>query len=291
MVNQVYQAGSVDEVLEWLHQYQEKAQLIAGGTDLIIKLRQGTESPAILIDISEIKETSTLKEKDHRISLGSTVTFTTIQQHGFFQNRMKAMAEAAQSVGSPQIRNRATVGGNICNASTAADLLPPLLAMDAVALVQSKDRPRIVPLESFLTGKETTDLMPTEMLISLDFSTLREGEGLGFSKLSVRNALAIARISVAVYLQLDEHGLCRNIRIASGALGIKAQREKNVESLLKNQILDERAIEDASKALEANALERLAGRKTLPFKRYAVQGVFQEALEQARNLCLGRNIK
>lgn len=290
MVNQVYQAHTMEEALNWLDQHKEKAKLIAGGTDLIIKLREGGMMPAVLIDISNMQDTKHIEERDQRIILGSTATFTDIQQSQIFQKRLIAIAQAAQSVGSPQIRHRATVGGNICNASPAADLLPPLLAMNTKALLQSKEASRLLPLEELLTGKETTCLLPEEMLKSIEFSSLGKGEGLGFSKLSVRNALAIARISMAVYLQLDDKGNCRDIRIASGALGLKAQREKNVESLVKDQPLDKKMIETASKALETNTLERLAGRKTLPFKRYAVQGVFQEALEQAMELCVRRDI-
>lgn len=281
MVQNVYQVHEMKQALELLHQHNGQAKLLAGGTDLIIKMREGHVKPAVLIDISSITTTSVIEEKDREIHIGSTATFSEIQNHSLFQERLKAVAVAARSVGSPQIRNRATLGGNICNASPAADLLPPLLALGAVTALRSRESSRFLPLKDFLTGKEKTALRPEEMLERVSFLKLGEGEGLGFSKLGIRNALAIARLSMAVYLKLDQAGFCEEARVASGALGLTAQRETELEHFLRQRSIDEATIDEAAQLLEKTTADRLAGRSTLPFKRHAVQGVFRDALSQA----------
>lgn len=281
LVQNVYQAKDTDSTLNLLNQYQDEAKIVAGGTDLIIQMREGIVSPPVLIDISSILEIREIKEENNTIEMGSTATFTDIEKHVLFKHSLSAIAKAARSIGSPQIRNRATVGGNICNASPAADMLPPLLAMDAMVVLKSKQQTRVMPLSEFVTGKEETLLKADELLEKIRFQNLNPNEGLGFSKLGVRNALAIARLSIAVYVEWDENGICQNIRIASGALGLKAQREWDVETFMKGKCLNSDLFEKVAVFLEESTMKRLAGRSTMNFKRYAVQGVFKQALDEA----------
>jgi CO/xanthine dehydrogenase FAD-binding subunit len=281
LVQNVYQAIDTESTLNLLNQHQGDAKILAGGTDLIIQMREGNVSPPVLIDISSIIETREIKEQNNTIELGSTATFTDIENHALFSNGLSAIANAARSIGSPQIRNRATVGGNICNASPAADMLPPLLAMDAMVVLKSQQQTRVLPLSEFVTGKEKTLLKVDELLEKIRFQALNLNAGLGFSKLGVRNALAIARLSMAVYVERDANGICQNIRIASGALGLMAQREWDVETFMKGKCLNSSLFGDVSAFLEESTMKRLAGRSTMNFKRYAVQGVFRQALDEA----------
>jgi len=281
LVQHVYQAKDTESTLTLLHQHHNDAKILAGGTDLIIQMREGNASPQVLIDISSIPETREIKEHNNTIEMGSTATFTDIEEHALFTNGLSAIAKAAKSVGSPQIRNRATVGGNICNASPAADMLPPLLAMDAMVVLKSKQQTRVLPLSEFVTGKEETLLKSDELLEKIRFQNLNTNEGLGFSKLGIRNALAIARLSMAVYFQWDENKICQNIRVASGALGLKAQREYDVEAFMKGKCLNNSLFAEVAELLEESTMKRLAGRNTMNFKRFAVQGVFRQALDEA----------
>lgn len=281
LVQHVYQAKDTESTINLLNQHQSDAKILAGGTDLIIQMREGNIAPPVLIDISSILETREIKEQKNTIELGSTATFTDIEKHELFNRGLSAIAKAARSIGSPQIRNRATVGGNICNASPAADMLPPLLAMDAMVVLRSKQQTRVLPLSEFVTGKEETLLKADELLEKIRFQNLNSNAGLGFSKLSIRNALAIARLSMAVYVQWDDVENCEDIRIASGALGLKAQREWDVESFIKGKRLNSSLFGEVAGLLEESTMKRLAGRSTMNFKRYAVQGVFKQALEEA----------
>ena len=281
MVQNVFQAMNTDSALNLLHQYQGDAKILAGGTDLIIQMREGHVTPRVLVDISSMEETREIKEQNHTVELGSTATFTDIEKHNVFNSGLSAIAKAARSIGSPQIRNRATVGGNICNASPAADMLPPLLVMDAMVVLKSKRQTRVLPLSDFITGKEETMLEADEMMEKIRFQRVGSCAGLGFSKLGIRNALSIARLSMSVYIEWDENKNCKNVRIASGALGLKAQREWDVENFMKNRRMDQNLIDEAAAVLEESTMQRLAGRSTMNFKRHAVQGVFRQALEEA----------
>jgi CO/xanthine dehydrogenase FAD-binding subunit len=271
----------MDEALQLLQRFGNQAKLIAGGTDLMIQLRDRKISPAVLIDISSISETGAIRLADQFVEIGGTATFTEIEKNAIFGGSMTALAMAARSVGSPQIRNRATAGGNICNASPAADMIPPLLALDAVLILKSSNRTRVVPLDAFITGNGQTQIQPDEMLVKIRFRKMPALSGLGFSKLGIRNALAIARLSMSVMVVMDSENRCRDIRIASGALGVRAQREKEMEAYMQGKMIDASVTDHSASLLEEITVKRLTGRSTLPFKRHAVQGVFREALGQA----------
>lgn len=281
MVQHVFQTMNTGAALNLLNQHQGNAKLLAGGTDLIIQMREGHVTPRVLVDISSIVETRVIKEQNNTIEMGSTATFTDIEKHILFNGGLSAIAKAARSIGSPQIRNRATVGGNICNASPAADMLPPLLAMDAMVVLKSQRQTRVLPLSDFITGKEKTMLEADELLEKIRFQRLGAHTGLGFSKLGIRNALSIARLSMAVYVEKDESNNCKNVRIASGALGLKAQREWEAESYMRGRHLDSSLIDEVAAELEESTMKRLAGRNTMNFKRHAVQGVFRQACVEA----------
>lgn len=290
LAQEVYQVKDTETTLILLSKYQREAKLLAGGTDLIIQMREGHVKPRVLIDISSLKDTCEIKVESNTIEIGGTVTFTDIDRHEAFQGNLSALANAARSIGSPQIRNRATVGGNICNASPAADMLPPLLAMEAMVVLKSQRRVRVLALSEFITGKEKTVLEPDELMGKIRFQKLGANAGLGFSKLGVRNALAIARLSMAVYVTWDNDGTCLNIRIASGALGIKAQREHGIEDFLKGKKLTPQNLDEASKRFEEETVQRLAGRSTVHFKRHAVKGVFRQAINEAMQVMEGEEV-
>jgi len=281
LLEKVVKVKSVDEVLTLLMEHGKDAKLIAGGTDIVIQLRHGSLTPKVLIDISSLEELKYIKEKDGFIEIGAATTFKEIQESPYFTENMKGLSKSASMVGSPQIRSSATIGGNICNGSPAADIVPPLLALDAVAVIKCKTRTREVNLEKFFIGKGKVDLDPHELFTSVKFKALEEGSGLSFSKLGLRKALAISRICTSVMLQLDEDHNCKNIRIANGSLGEYGVREKEVEEFYINNKINEKTIEEGLKLLKKSINDRLYGRSSLPYKIEAVEGTFTEAMVDA----------
>jgi carbon-monoxide dehydrogenase medium subunit/xanthine dehydrogenase FAD-binding subunit len=281
LIEKVVKAKSVDQALGILMEYGKGAKLIAGGTDVIIQLRHKSLTPKVLIDISSVEELKYIEEKDGFIEIGAATTFKEIQYHPYFSENMKGISKAASMVGSPQIRSSATIGGNICNGSPAADIVPPLLALDAVATIKCRRGTREINLEKFFVGKGKVDIDPYEMLTSVKFKALEKDSLLSFSKLGLRKALAISRICTSVMLQLDEDHTCKNIKIANGSLGEYGVREKEVEKFYINNKINEETISEGLELLRKSIDDRLHGRSSLPYKIEAVEGTFREAMKSA----------
>ena len=129
-LNQVYNGNNIDEVVEILGKYGRDAKIIAGGTDIVIALKNEKISPKVLIDITKIADLKDIEDDGEYIKIGAGVTFTQIIRNPLFQGNLYGLYKACRMVGSPQIRNKGTIGGNIANGSAAADSIPPLIALD-----------------------------------------------------------------------------------------------------------------------------------------------------------------
>lgn len=275
-LNQVYNGSSIEEVIELLHEYGNEAKIIGGGTDIVIALKNEKISPKVLIDISKIEELKKIYQNGEYITIGGGVTFTQIVESNLFQGNMHGLYKACKMVGSPQIRNKGTIGGNIANGSAAADSVPPLIALGAIVTLESKEGKREIPLEDYYYAP----IKENELLTQVKFKRLEKDQILTFSKLGLRKALAISRLTISTFLELD-NGKIQNVRVASGALGKYPMREAEVEKYLLHKKLDENTIESAIETLKVSMDERLKGRSTLPYKRVAIFSILRETLEAA----------
>lgn len=282
-IKYAHKPNTVEEAIELLDQYKEKGKIIAGGTDLVIEIKDHKVDFEALIDVSSIKEMSFIKVEGNTVEIGAATTFTEIAESKLLSNRLSGLKEAAHSVGSPQIRNKGTIGGNICNGSPAADTVPPILALDATAVIKSKSGKREVKVEELFLDKGKVALKADEVLVSVKFENPGEGQVLSFSKLGLRKALAISRICTSVFIDFDIDGSCRKIRIANGSLGRFGMREREVEEFFKGKNLTEEVIENGIKLMQQKVAERLAGRSTVEFKSSAIKGVLRSALNNAIN--------
>ena len=276
-----FKPSSIEEVLKFLEEHKDSCKLIAGGTDVVIELRNEYINPGVMIDISSIDELRYMEEKDGFIHLGAGVTYTDIICSKVLDERLSGLKKSSKLVASPQIRNKGTIGGNICNGSPAADIVPPLLSLDAILTIKSRDNTREVRLEDVFLGKGKVDLKNNELLTDIRFKKPVESQNLGFTKLGLRNALAISRICISVYLDLGEDYTINDIRISSGALGVNALREKLVEDSIKGKILSDETIDMATEKLIKSVEERLKGRSSLEYKSSAVGSLFKEAVKLA----------
>lgn len=275
-LNQVYNGSSIEEVIELLHEYGNEAKIIGGGTDIVIALKNEKISPKVLIDISKIEELKKIYQNGEYITIGGGVTFTQIVESNLFQGNMHGLYKACKMVGSPQIRNKGTIGGNIANGSAAADSVPPLIALGAIVTLESKEGKREIPLEDYYYAP----IKENELLTQVKFKRLEKDQILTFSKLGLRKALAISRLTISTFVELD-NGKIQNVRVASGALGKYPMREAEVEKYLLHKRLDENTIESAIETLKVSMDERLKGRSTLPYKRVAIFSILRETLEAA----------
>lgn len=274
---EVYKRESKDEVVKLLGKYKEDGKIIAGGTDLLIDLRNKRISPKALIDISTIGELKNIEEKGDLIEIGGGVTFTQIVENKLFKNSLYGLKKACRMVGSPQIKNKGTIGGNIVNSSPAADAIPPLICLDATLILESLEGKREIRLEDFYRDRENFNIRSDELLVAIRFKRPKDNQNLSFAKLGLRKALSISRISIAVLLEVDEDKKVRDIRVTSGSIGRYPMREPELEEFLLGKVIEEVA-DEAVKVLRGVMDKRLEGRSSLPYKRIAVEKVLKDAL-------------
>lgn len=281
-LNKVYNGNSIEQVLELLQEFKSEAKVIAGGTDIIIALRNSKISPKVLIDIAKIEELRKIQTIDNKILIGAAVTYTQIVENELFKENLYGLYKACKMVGSPQIRNKGTIGGNIANASPAADSIPPLIALGAILKIANIKGIREVLLEDYFSDKNVYGIKDDELLISVEFEKPKDNQILSFGKLGLRKALAISRITVSTFIGLDHEFNIENIRIASGSIGKYPMREPDVEKALLGQKFNHDIIDLAVKSLQDSMDTRLKGRSTLPYKRRAVVSILEEALEDCK---------
>lgn len=272
-----YQGTSIEEIVELLGKYGKEAKLIAGGTDIVIAMRNGRVSPKLLIDISKIEELKKIEDDGEYITLGGGVSFTQIVEEPLFHENLYGLYKSCRMVGSPQIRNKGTIGGNIANGSPAADSAPPLIALDSIVKLVSQEGVREIALDDYYQDQ----IKDNELLTEIKFKKPKEREILSFSKLGLRKALAISRLTLSGLIEFDEDDRISSIRVASGALAKYPMREKEVEEYLLNKKINEETIEGAIEVLRSSMDVRLEGRSTLPYKRIAINTILREVLESA----------
>ena len=259
-----------------------RAKMIAGGTDLMIALRNETMRPQVLIDISKIPELRSIVEKNGMISIGAAVTHSEIASSPMVKKYGKVLSDAASEIGSPQIRNVGTIGGNIVNASPAADTLPPLMVLDAVARVLSKLGEREVPLLQLFKGPYKTSLKPFEILTQVSFKKLPSSMRSSFIRLARREGMAIARMSVAIILQREEgRDRIEDIRISAGAVTPLPQRMSDAEAIFTGKSPDEKVLQKASLKVSDTMIRQSGIRPSTSYKAPVVEALFIRAMQKA----------
>lgn len=250
-----------------------EAVFLAGGTDLVLHMQTGKSQPNALIDLGKISELKEIHEANGYLEIGSMVTFSEMGQNELIYKYAHALWLACQTMGSPQIRNQATLGGNLGNCSPAADGLPPLLALGTEVHLMSENGDEVVALENLLSR---TPILLQGTLIR-GFRIPLQGLQSGFAKLGRRRALAIARLSVAVAIEV-EGNLATHVRVALGAVGRRAFLSESLAQELSGQEINEAWIEKGIEQVQRIVKEALGTRASAPYKRVAVAGVFREAL-------------
>jgi CO/xanthine dehydrogenase FAD-binding subunit len=279
-------ATSIAEVVELLNEPGLTSRPLAGGTDLVIYLRLQKPWFDRLVDISQIPELKIIKRQDGLVKVGSGVTFTQAAQSDLLRQAAPLLVEACQSVGSLQIRNRGTLGGNVVNAAACADSLPPLVCLGAVAHLQSAAGERCLPVSDFVTGPNKTDLRAGELLTHFSFEAPPDGVRSTFVKLGRRNAQSISRLSMAVMGRTNAQGVVDFVRVVPGAATPRLMRFKPVEQLLLDQEPAAKLLVKAGQKVAEVMVETTGQRWSTPYKEMAVQALAERTLWQV--LCNGR---
>jgi carbon-monoxide dehydrogenase medium subunit len=247
MWNKYYNVTSIEKTLEILSQYQDKARIVAGATDLIIEFEKGLRKTTdILVDITRIEGLNQITlDEDQNIHLGPLVTHNDVAASKIIQERALPLAQAAWEVGSPQIRNQGTIAGNLITASPANDTITPLMALQAKLVLKSIHGQRVVSLEDFYLGVRKSILQADEMVTDIYFQALDDSQKGQFIKFALRRAQAISLVNVAVICKL-ENEIVQNAVISLGAVAPTIIRAKEAEQFLNGKKLSEDVINETA---------------------------------------------
>lgn len=236
---------TIEEAVSLLADHGKEAQIIAGGTDLLNLLRTHALIPKYLINIARIPGLDCIRyDEGDGLRIGALATLNAVWLSKVVEASYPLLHEAIGQMGSNQVRNMATVVGNLCRASPSADTAPPLLALEARVKIVGPTETRILPLEAFFTGAGETALKHYEILIEIQVPGLPVGTGVAFLK-ATRVAVDLAKVNVASVLMVKD-GVCEDVRIALGAVAPTPIRAKKAEEVLKGKKLENKIIEEAA---------------------------------------------
>jgi carbon-monoxide dehydrogenase medium subunit len=270
---------TLSEALEMLAQRAPDGMPIAGGTNVIPDLRGGRYRPACLVNIADLPELRGIRREDGFLVIGGGVTVAEVLEDTLVAQYAPVLQEAARALASPLVRNRATVAGNLANASPAADMAPPLLVLDAEVELASQEGVRRVPLKDFFVHVRRTVRQPHELITAIRIPLPLEGSRARFFKVALRKADAIAVVNGAVRVDLREDGYCRAARVALGAVAPTPIRAWEAEHALEGQVLTPEVIAEAARlAAEATrTIDDLRG--SAAYRRVVTAVIVRRALE------------
>jgi aerobic carbon-monoxide dehydrogenase medium subunit len=284
------QARTLPEAIALLGQ-DEGTRIVAGATDFLVRWRQGLWKPRAVLSIQHIPGLDgVVYTPTTGLSLGSLVTIRTLELHPLIQQHYPALSQAATTFAGVQIRNLATVGGNICNASPSGDTLPALVAYGTECRLLGPEGERLVPLESFFMGPGRTALRPAELLVELHLPPPPPHTGALYIKHSPRSAMDISTVGVASMVTLEgQNGVCREARISLGAVAPTVIRARSAEVLLRGQRLEAGLIQEAARAASDDARPIDDIRGTARHRRAIVEALTGRTLRSAIQMAQGAN--
>jgi len=282
------EAGTLPEAIALLGQHEE-TRIVAGATDVLVRWRQGLWKPQYVLNIKRIPGLEHVSyTPDTGLSLGSLVSIRTLELHPLIREHYPALTQAATAFAGVQIRNLATVGGNVCNASPAGDTLPALLAYGAECRLVGPAGERLVPLEFFLLGPGRTALQPAELLAELRLPPQPPDTGALYIKHSARSAMDISAVGVAAVVSLaGKDGVCGEVKIALGAVAPTVIRARSAEALLRGQRLDAERLQQAAQAAMENSSPIDDIRGTAQHRRAIVASLAKRTVSYAMQMAQG----
>jgi aerobic carbon-monoxide dehydrogenase medium subunit len=273
--------GSVEEALSLLSQYGEKAKFVSGGTDLLMQLKREEAVPECLISLGEIRKLDFIKyDEVNGLRIGALTTIVNVANSSLIKSKFGILGQAAGMLGTPAIRNQATLGGNLCNAAPSADTAPPLLVLGAKAKTQGLEGEKLVPLEDFFVGPGQTILGPDHLLIEIQIPILSPHSGGAYLKHKRRQGADLAVVGVAA-LAVMEGEVLKDAKIALGAVAPTPLRAKKAEAILRGKKVHQTLLEKCGQAAsdEAKPIDDIRG--SADYRRELVAVLVKRAMTQA----------
>ena len=276
-----YEAKTIDEAIFKLSENPD-LKIVAGGTDILIKMHGGKLEKIDLLSIHNIASLKNIKKlEDGTINIGPLATFSQIANDPLIAKSIPVLAEASLSMGGPQIRNVATIGGNICNGATSADSASTLFALNAKLKLKSLKDERIIPIEEFYLGPGKVDLRPSEMLVAI---LIDQKDYKGYSgkyiKFSVRNAMDIATLGVSVLCKVKDN-LMEDLRIGLGVAAPTPIRCHEAEEYARNKEVTTETIKEIGKLAVKPTKARTSWRASKEYREHLVEELTGRALKSA----------
>ncbi len=272
--------ATVEEAVRILDQYQDSIAVIAGGTDLIIELKEGHKKPEHVLDITRIQDLKYIKEEEGIVKIGPLATFSFLEENAFVRQKLPALYETVKYVGSPQIRSLGTVGGNVVNASVAGDSPTVLLTYDAEVVLQSVKGTRVMSLHEFNLGPGNCAIRKDELLTEIRFPMPKEDEGVSYFKIGKRKALAIVVLAVSIYVKKDAQNKISDARVVLGAVNKHPMRSALIEEALRGAELKEQELDEFLPLFTQEVQAAIANRPSVVYKREGVRGAAKECFRQ-----------
>jgi CO/xanthine dehydrogenase FAD-binding subunit len=277
-----HEPRALDEALRLMGEIGNEASVLAGGTDLLVNMKMGKTAPKHVIALSRIDELRGVRREQGALTFGACVTAGELKEHEEIKAEFNGLCQSAGSLGSPLIRNLATVGGNIVTARPAADLPPSLIAYGASILLKKQKGERIIPLGEFFKGPGQTMREPEEILCAIILNEPPLYSGGGYVKLGVRKALEISIVNVAAFMALDgPNGPIQEARIVLGAVAPIPIRAPSAEAVLMGDKPDDGLFEKAGNAASKDAKPIDDFRGSAEYRREMVKVLTKRALKLA----------
>jgi CO/xanthine dehydrogenase FAD-binding subunit len=274
-------AHSLDEVVALLNEPGMRYRVLAGGTDLVNQLRQGEVACDRVVDVAHVPAMRRIEGQGRdTIRIGAAVTHAEIAASALLAARAPLLVQACRQIGSPQIRNVGTIGGNVANAAACADTLPPLVCLEARAVVVSAAGVERVPVADLVTGVYQTSLPPGGLIEAFEFEAPPPGSRMSFQRIGRRQALAIARLSVAALGAVDGEGRVSLLRLVPGAAFARFRRARRVEETLHGRLPTTERIVEAGQEMGRLFLEESGGRWSAPYKEQTIAALTERALAE-----------
>jgi aerobic carbon-monoxide dehydrogenase medium subunit len=266
--------GSLKEALTLKKKYGQNAKALAGGTDLLVHIKKKLVKVENIISLSKIKDLCDIKKEGTSVIIGACVTMAKLSESDIITKNFSALKSGAESLGNHLIRNRATIGGNACNASPAGDTLPALLVYDAVALIESIDGKREIPIAEFFKGPGKSDIQDNEILTGFRLPIPAENSGAHYIQLGKRKSSEINVVNVASFIQFDpETKNIKTARISLGSVAATPIRATKAEAVLEGKAAEESLFFEAGEVARKDDCKPIDDFRGTAVYRQAMVGV------------------
>lgn len=276
--------SSLEEACRLLSQSGGQSKVIAGGTDLLVQIRQGKLNPEVVISLRDIQELSRISfNPDRGVTIGAMTTLDVVESSKKILENFRAVAEAAGQIGSAQVRSRATVGGNLCHAAPSGDMAPSLIAYGATVVISDGRKDRTIPLEDFFTGPGQTVLKEVELMKEIQIS-LPPRPNFGTYVKASRSIMDLAMVGVAMLAVFESDGeTCRDLRLVLGAAAPTPFRAGEAENMVTGHKLEDELIDKVSQMASDEARPISDVRSTAGYRKSLIKVMVRRALVAARS--------